>query len=1405
MAFVFVDSDNSLAIKDVYDQRKVVSDIGGSWDPVSRLWRVTFTTYNLDFLLNHLENPSVSADMEEFVQKQIEKEARLTRLREMSKEDVPVRFKIPGLKGNLYNYQRLGVMFSVLNGVGTLLADEMGLGKTIQAIGAAMFLKSKRLAKNALIVTPASLKYNWPLEIEKFTDEKYVVIDGTPEERISQWLRDDVFFYVVNYELILEDLFGGREYKEKEEDSLETKHRKEKLAAKAHQRERILTPVRTRMWDFLSVDECFPYNTLVETDRGLLPIGYIVDYELDVRVLSCDFSSNEPSYKKVVRRIDNPLVGQLVEVTHEYGKLVCTANHKIWTEEFGYIRASDLSIHGNTHLRILHEGVSSEKTDKPFLQSGLPVKKSVDEVQRIWKDNGRAKGGEQKGSNQSDQDLRALSCRISDCEEKERRSEILFKEVCSEMVDDTTRNGCESSICEQNGRSDSVVQGMSVPVCSQDDTGENKTVLFKDMRCVVEVEERGWVGRQSQEDVHGSEGCVDGETKSRSISKDDGNESRPGISKESDSGVCSLEGNPSDFLSTRRETVHNEAAADVGSGIGNRMGDGIYGIGQKNGRCDTESAEVLLNRHCSSDSKNCRGSGRFDPQDEEMESDRCKEREGFVLSRVEGVKVLERADFERLGFSSPDNFRVYNLEVESETEQGHCYIANKVLVSNCHALKNHSSKRTRNIKMLRAKFRMGLTGTPMDGRLEELHSVMGFVAPGLLGSKARFFQMHIETDFWGKVTGYKRLGEVTKRIEPYFIRRLKKDVLKDLPDKIYENRLVSLTTEEMKIYKALADGGHEATEDAQAIVACIRCKQFCNWPKQIDDSCKSNSKMDSFKEVLEEVVVQNGHKALIFSQYKTMLDIIADVLKAMGLNYFRIDGDMDKKERVAMQARFNTDPKIDLMIGTEAMSTGLNFTAADYVINFDDNWSPSIMGQREDRCLVKNSVVFCLQSAHNGDMSLVKIQDVRVGDHVLTHTGNKSVVTDCDSHEHRGMMTTIEYVGWWEPLVCTHDHKVFIKRDGKLVWVEAHDILPSDSMVFPKFKGWDRLEKVVVKDSWRLFPKPQKVCVICGEPVEARRMCRVHYREWVEKNRGKVKAGSGACSNGRYVRLPDEIEIDDRWLRLFGWYAAEGFASVRKGKSRFVSFSGHQDEEPILLDLGKTLRGIGVRCEICRNKKTKGIELRAYSGELALWFMDWFGHGAKNKTLPVEMLNLPPDQAAVFLRGYTDGDGYQRNRQVEWVSASQTMCYQMCQLAIRSGFIPTMRMVVHPRTKTRHYIGAYTKFGSPDNKRLADQDEQYVYRPVRRVETKMDKVRVYDLSVEGDHSFTTGFASVHNCHRIGQRNVVTVVNFICKNTIEERIRDVIYGKNKITAEVLGDPTDEIILNRLNPKDIAKLL
>ena len=524
MAFIRVGSDNSLIVEDCFKQKTVVNEIGGHWDAVRRVWLVTFTIENLSYLLDKLDNPTVSLDMEEKVKEQQERETKLDNLREMSKRDVPVSLRVPGLKGaTLYNYQRIGIMYAMTNGTGVLIADEMGLGKTLEAIGTALFLKSKGLAKNALIIVPASLKFNWPLEIEKFTDEKYVVIDAVkPEDRIPQWLRNDVFFYVVNYELLLEDLFGGREYKPKKDETPEQKEKREQRIIKAAMRERILAPVRNRVWDFMVLDEC-------------------------------------------------------------------------------------------------------------------------------------------------------------------------------------------------------------------------------------------------------------------------------------------------------------------------------------------------------------------------------------------------------------------------------------------HSIRHHGSKRSKNTKQLRSRFRMALTGTPMDGKLEELHSVMSFVAPGLLMNKTRFFQRYVETDFWGRVTGYKRISEISKKIQPFFLRRLKKDVLKDLPDKIYENRIVALTTEEMKIYKELAEHGHAATEDEQAMVAIIRCKQFCDWPAKVDNSCKSASKMNAFIDVLDEVVIRNGHKVLIFSQYKEMLNVICPELDKMHIKYLRIDGDTPPRDRADMQKMFNEDKTIDVMVGTEAMSAGLNLTGADYVVLYDQWWSNIMVAQAIDR------------------------------------------------------------------------------------------------------------------------------------------------------------------------------------------------------------------------------------------------------------------------------------------------------------------------------------------------------------------------------------------------------------------------------------------------------------------------
>jgi intein/homing endonuclease len=202
--------------------------------------------------------------------------------------------------------------------------------------------------------------------------------------------------------------------------------------------------------------------------------------------------------------------------------------------------------------------------------------------------------------------------------------------------------------------------------------------------------------------------------------------------------------------------------------------------------------------------------------------------------------------------------------------------------------------------------------------------------------------------------------------------------------------------------------------------------------------------------------------------------------------------------------------------------------------------------------------------------------------------------------------------------------------------------------------------------------------------------------------------------------------------------------------------------------------------------------MRAYSGELALWFREWFGH-RENKKIPTELLHLPPEQASIILEGYVDGDGYRRKNQVEWVSVSKTLSYQMCLLAIKSGYIPTLRRVkAKKKTQNDCWIGMYTK--NPNgNLRLQDQDDNYIYRPVRSIKTMYAKVKVYDISVEKDHSFVTGFATAHNCHRIGQEaDTVFAYYLIANGTIENDIVQLLQRKQKVTSFLLDGKEKEFL-------------
>lgn len=710
-----------------------------------------------------------------------------------------------------------------------------------------------------------------------------------------------------------------------------------------------------------------------------------------------------------------------------------------------------------------------------------------------------------------------------------------------------------------------------------------------------------------------------------------------------------------------------------------------------------------------------------------------------------------------------------------------------------------------------------LTGTPFLNRPIELFPILNALAPQEFDNFFKFAKRYAaahqtERGHWD-FKGASNLEELQERLRAtVMVRRLKKDVLKELPPKrrqvimlptngaakavAAEKKAWAMHEERLETLRGEADF-HHASGDKEAYKTAVEALKaaarigFEEIAKERRNVAMA--KLPKVIEHIEDAFEQGIDKIVVFAHHH---DVTNGLHAHFGAASVMLTGEItSNKARQEAIDRFQNDPTVKLFVGSiGAAGVGHTLTASSTVIFAELDWVPANVTQAEDRCLVKNSLVLCPRTVNNPSMGLVKIQDIRPGDSVLTHLGNTKNVIAVKSRNHHGLITTINYVGWHEPLRCTHDHKILVKRDERHQWVAAHMLLPSDSMMFPKRQEFTRLSSVKIKNEWRLYESADKpkTCIEegCSSKIEARSRCSIHYRELIGSADRPAKPEQ---INPRYVRLPDEVIINDDWLYLLGWYAAEGFASLLPGKSKFVSFSGHEKERSTLGKISDIISKLGVNSTIYSSKSSNGIELRCYSGELAKWFRDWFGHGAHEKSLPAEIVNLPPEQACVFLRGYTDGDGYQRNKQVEWVSASMTLCYQMCLLAIRSGFIPTMRMVqARSENNHDHWIGGYTKLSSStSHSRLLDQDDNYVYRPIRSVMTEYEKVEVHDIEVEDDHSFTCGFAIAHNCHRIGASltHNVLVQHLVLNGSLDARMATILVEKQDIADKALDRDTE----------------
>jgi SNF2 family DNA or RNA helicase len=279
-----------------------------------------------------------------------------------------------------------------------------------------------------------------------------------------------------------------------------------------------------------------------------------------------------------------------------------------------------------------------------------------------------------------------------------------------------------------------------------------------------------------------------------------------------------------------------------------------------------------------------------------------------------------------------------------------------IVLDEAQAIKNPGTKRAQAALALRGDFKMMLTGTPIENHLGELWNLFRFSNPGLLGSLEHFnqrFATPIERD---QDAGARH--RLRKLIQPFILRRLKSEVLEALPPRTEILRRVELGAEEMALYEALRQqalarlaklDGDEGRKPLQILAEIMKLRRACCHPRlALPDTDLSGAKLAVFEDILDELL-ENRHKALVFSQFVDHLAILRAALERKGVAYQYLDGSTPGPERKQRVDAFQAGRGDVFLISLKAGGLGLNLTAADYVIHMDPWWNPAVEDQASDR------------------------------------------------------------------------------------------------------------------------------------------------------------------------------------------------------------------------------------------------------------------------------------------------------------------------------------------------------------------------------------------------------------------------------------------------------------------------
>jgi SNF2 family DNA or RNA helicase len=295
--------------------------------------------------------------------------------------------------------------------------------------------------------------------------------------------------------------------------------------------------------------------------------------------------------------------------------------------------------------------------------------------------------------------------------------------------------------------------------------------------------------------------------------------------------------------------------------------------------------------------------------------------------------------------------------LQSENEKLAAVSWQTVVLDEAQAIKNMNTKRSKAAMTLSARFRLVTTGTPVENHLSELWTLFRFLNPGLLGTWTHFreaYVLPVERD-QDKEASHR----LKKLIRPFILRRIKSDVLSDLPDKTEVDLDVVMSDEEAMLYEAQRQVSIAAIERAgeegagqkriRVLAELTRLRQLCCHPSLIlPDMPLTGSKLKVFGDLVRELL-DSHHKALVFSQFVRHLTVLRTYLDGQGISYRYLDGSTPAAERRRQVDAFQNGEGDLFLISLKAGGFGLNLTAADYVIHMDPWWNPAVEDQASDR------------------------------------------------------------------------------------------------------------------------------------------------------------------------------------------------------------------------------------------------------------------------------------------------------------------------------------------------------------------------------------------------------------------------------------------------------------------------